>query len=435
MRISSSTDRCQQCIFRRRFSTLPDGEISMRFLAQPSRVLRRGALPTIGHRRLKVFAALLCLCVLAGTAGAQEPPKGLSKDQVVKLLKEDPPARVQYLVNKYGIAFSLTPDVEKELTQAGATAELLEQIRKLAPKPAEVKAPPPPPPASPPVLVINAKPGQAEVYVDDERRGQTSAAGTLKVSGLAPGSHLVRLTLAGYQNFEINVELTAGETNTIAAKLLPVEPTPPPKPEPTTGAGAASAPLVKAPSDPNNPLTPHEPGIYSLEERGNTHLLVQLEQAPAAGRSASMGRGGMFGAGFGGGGVKWKSMIYGSKARIRLPGGRLVFYFYFPPPDASASGYSETALRPSSTPNGFILVHLESKKNERQIPAKGSVTATVEAKDLVPFDYEKLAAGIYKVQLKNDLGPGEYGFLFGGVLQAMGDVSLFDFGIDSAKKQ
>jgi hypothetical protein len=142
----------------------------------------------------------------------------------------------------------------------------------------------------------------------------------------------------------------------------------------------------------------------------------------------------MFGAGFGGG-VKWKSMIYGSKARIRLPSGRLVFYFYFPPPDASASGYSETAFRPSSTPNGFILVHLESKKNERQIPAKGSVTATVEAKDLVPFDYEKLAAGIYKVQLKNDLGPGEYGFLFGGVLQAMGDVSLFDFGIDNAKKQ
>jgi PEGA domain-containing protein len=395
---------------------------------------RRTVQPISGHWGFTLFAALLCLCALARSARAQEPPKGLSEDQVVKLLKEDPPARVQYLVNKYGVAFSLTPDAEKDLTRAGATPELLDLVRKLAPKPAEVKAPPPPPPASPPVLVINAKPGQAEVYVDDERRGQTSAAGTLKVSGLAQGSHLVRLTLAGYQSFEINVELTAGETNTIAAKLLPVEAPPPPKQEPTTGAGATPAPIVKAPSDPNNPLTPHEPGIYSLEEKGNTHLLVPLEQAPAAGRSASMGRGGMFGAGFGGG-VKWKSMIYGSKARIRLPSGRLVFYFYFPPPDASASGYSETAFRPSSTPNGFILVHLESKKNERQIPAKGSVTATVEAKDLVPFDYEKLAAGIYKVQLKNDLGPGEYGFLFGGVLQAMGDVSLFDFGIDNAKKQ
>lgn len=408
----------------------------MGFLVQRCCLL--GAQPISAHWRLTFLAALLCLCALSGTGGAQEAPKGLAKDQIVKLLKEDPPARVQYLVNKYGIAFSLTPDAEKDLTQAGATPELMELVRKLAPppKPAEVKAPPPPP-ASPPVLVITAKPGQAEVYVDDERRGQTSAGGILKVSGLAPGSHLVRLTLTGYQSFEMKVELTAGETSTVAAKLLPVEPPPaPPKQEPTAGASATPAPGVKVPTDSSNPLTPHEPGIYCFEEAGNTHRFVQLEQAPAAGRSASMSRGRMLGAGFGGfgGGIKWKSMIYGGKARLRLPGGRLVFYFYFAPPDASASGYSETAFRPSTTPNGFILVHLESKKNERQIPAKGSVTATVDAKNLVPFDYEKVAADIYKVQLKNDLGPGEYGFLFGGVLQAMGDVSLFDFGVDSAKK-
>lgn len=406
----------------------------MCFLVQRPRLPRRGARLISGHRRFifaALFAVLLSLCAISGIAGAQQAPTGLSKDQVVKLLKEDPPARVQYLVNKYGIGFSLTPDIEKELTQAGATAELLEQVRKLAPaKPAEPKALPPPP-AAPPVLVINAKPGQAEVYVDDERRGQTSAAGTLKVSGLAPGSHLVRLTLTGYQSFEINVELTAGETNTLAAKLLPVEALPAPKPEPTA---AIPAPEVKAPSDPNNPLTAREPGIYCLEQNGNTQQLIALEQAPAAGRSASSGRGGgMFG-GFGGGGMKWKSMIYGSKARLRLPSGRLVFYFYFAPPDANASGYSVSAFRPSTTPNGFILVHLESKKNERQIPAKGSVTATVEPKDVIPFDYEKVAANIYKAQLKNDLGPGEYGFLFGGVLQAMGDVSLFDFGIDGGKK-
>ena len=405
----------------------------MDLLGERCRLRRVDVDPPLRGQRLICFAALLCLFGLAVSAGGQEAPRGLSKDQVIKLLKEDPAARVQYLVNKYGIGFSLTPEIENELTQAGATPELLDLVRKLAPaKPVEVKAPPPPP-ASPPVLVINAKPGQAEVYVDDERRGQTSAAGTLKVSGLAAGPHLVRLTFPGYQSFEINVELTAGETNTVAAKLLPVEQTPPPqKQEPTA---AAAAPEVKAPSDPSNPLTRHEPGIYCFEQKGNTQELVQLEQAPAAGRSASSGRGGgIFGAGFGGGGIKWKSMIYGSKARLRLPGGRLVFYFYFAHPDATASGYSETAFRPSTTPNGFILVHLESKKNERQIPAKGSVTATVEAKELIPFDYEKVAPDTYKVQLKNDLGPGEYGFLFGGVLQAMGDVSLFDFGVDGGKK-
>ena len=94
---------------------------------------------------------------------------------------------------------------------------------------------------------------------------------------------------------------------------------------------------------------------------------------------------------------------------------------------------SDPIFRPSSSPNSFLLVQMDSKKNEREIPAKGSVTATVQPKDLIPFDHEKVATGIYKVQLKSDLGPGEYGFLFGGVLQAMGEVWLYDFGIDGGK--
>ena len=108
----------------------------MCFLVQRPRLLRRVARLISGHRRFilsALFTALLSLCAISGIAVAQEAPKGLSKDQVVKLLKEDPPARVQYLVNKYGIGFSLTLDIEKELIQAGATAELLEQVRKLAP--------------------------------------------------------------------------------------------------------------------------------------------------------------------------------------------------------------------------------------------------------------------------------------------------------------
>jgi hypothetical protein len=331
----------------------------------------------------------------------------------------------------------LTPDTERELTQAGATLELVNLVRKLAPpppKPVEVKAPPPPPS---PALVISAKPGEAEVYVDDERRGQTSRTGTLKITGLAPGSHTLRLALAGYQSFEVNVELTAGETNTVVATLLPVEPPAPPKKEPTA-AKSAPAPEAKVLGDPDNPLTPHPPGIYYVKQTGVTHTLVELEQAPYAGRSGNVGRSrglGGFGA-MGGGGIKWKSLIYGSKARMRLPAGRPVFYFYFPGADPNAAGYtaSDSAFRPSSSPNTFVLVRLDSKKNDREIPTKGNVTATVQPKDLVAFDYEKVAAGIYKVQLKSDLGAGEYGFLYGGVLEALGEAWLFDFGIDSPKK-
>jgi hypothetical protein len=365
----------------------------------------------------------------------------LSKDQVIKLLKEDPAARVQYLVQKYGIAFSLTAEVEQELRQAKATPELLDLVRRLAPspprKPPEVKTPlPPPSPAPAPALVINAKPGEAEVYVDDERRGQTSRSGTLRVSGLTPGSHAVRLSLAGHQSFEVNVELTAGETNTVVATLLPVESSPTtPKREPSE-AKAAPAPEAKAPSDPNNPLSPHPPGIYYDEQKGATHSLVELEQAPYAGRSASASKARAFGGFGGGGGVKWKSMIFGSKARIRIPAGRPIFYFYFPAPDAATAGYgaSDSALRSSSSPNVFVLVHLDSKKNDREIPTKGNVSATVQPKDVIPFDYEKVAAGIYKVQVKDDLGAAEYGFLYGGVLEAMSGAWLYDFGVDGAKK-
>ncbi|HET7439754.1 MAG TPA: PEGA domain-containing protein [Terriglobales bacterium] len=359
---------------------------------------------------------------------------------MLKLLREDPQPRVKYLIEKYGIAFSVSPDVEKELTEAGAGPEILEVVRRLAPKPQEAK---PAPTVAAPVLVINAKPGQAEVYLDDERRGQTSSGGTLKVAGLVPGTHKLRLSLAGYQSFEVNVEMVAGEINTVVANLQPLELPPPPReappvsPAPAASSANAKAPAAvepKRPTDPNNPLSLHDPGIYYFDQRSSAAQLLQLEEAPSAGRSARKSRGGGFGAfgGFGAG-IKWKSMIYGSKARLRIAAGQPLFYFYFPTAETpTALAFSEV-FRPSSSPNSFVLVRLESKKNERQIPAKGAMNATVEPKDLVAFDYEKLATGIFRVHLKNELGPGEYGFLYGGVLDMMSEPSIFDFGVDGGK--
>ena len=72
----------------------------MRSLVQQPCLLPRHTQTITGRGRVALFSVLLCLCALAGAAAAQEPPKGLSKDQVIKLLKEDPPARVQYLVNR-----------------------------------------------------------------------------------------------------------------------------------------------------------------------------------------------------------------------------------------------------------------------------------------------------------------------------------------------
>ena len=377
--------------------------------------------------------SVLLLCLVAAPLYSQDAqPKALSKDQVVRLLKEDPAPRVEYLVNKYGVAFYFTPDIENELRDAGASSDLLELIRKLAPqKPVEVKPPPP----APPTLLVNAKPGEAEVYVDDERRGQTGTDGALKLGDLAAGPHKLRVSLTGFRSFEVNVELTAGQTNTVVAELQPIPPPAPAKVEAPPKEEAKPAATEEKPrGDPDDPLTPHAPGIYFFEQEANAHHLLELEEAPPAGRSMQSGRGGL-GAFAGVSRVKWKSLLYGGKAHLRVPPGRPLFYFYFPTVEADSStfGLSNDAFRHTSTPNGFVLVHLRSEKNTREIPAKGSTTATVEEKDTTPFDYEKIAAGVYKVTLKSDLAPGEFGFLYGGVLQMMSQTWLFDFGIDKTK--
>src|ERR1700722_578669 len=89
MRTNSSTDGACTVHFSARGSGPLDGEISMCFLIERSRRLRRGAQAMIRRRCLTLFVALFCVCALARTAGAQEPLKGLSKDQVIRLLKED----------------------------------------------------------------------------------------------------------------------------------------------------------------------------------------------------------------------------------------------------------------------------------------------------------------------------------------------------------
>jgi hypothetical protein len=391
----------------------------------------RGRWPHCARAAACVLAAVVVLFAVRVVV-AQEPAKGLSKEQLIKLLREDPAPRVEYLVNKYGVAFYFTPEIETELRDAGATPDLVDLVRKLAPpKPAEVKPPPPPPPT----LVIHAKPGESEVYVDDERRGQTSSDGALKLSDLIPGTHKLRVSLAGYHSFELSVDLAAGQTNTVVAELQPVAPPPTPKEDVSARETKATPVDQKPPGNPDDPMTPHAPGIYYFELAANAHHMVELEEAPPAGRAPHSGGRSALGAFGGFGGPKWKSMVFGSKAHLRVAAGQPVFYFYFPTveSDTSTFGLSNDAFRHTSTPNGFVLVRLKSSKDAREIPAKGSVTATVDEKETVAFDYEKSATGIFKVQLKSDLGPGEYGFLYGGMLGVTSQTWLFDFGVDKTQ--
>ena len=397
--------------------------------AKTSERVRLGAC-RVGLLSAKITLVLLAAIVGVTAVGQSGPGTGLSKEQILKLLEQDPIPRVQYLVNKYGISFALTPAIEAEFTQAGATPDLIETLRKLSPAQ--------PKPVTPPAteVMIHAQPGDTEVYIDDERKGITSAEGILKLSNVAPGTHKLRISRPGYHNFEMAVEVYEGKANTIVGTLQPVEAPPPgPKPGATEAdkSKAAASPEAspaekKPPANPNDPLAPHEAGIYLVDQAGGAHMTM-LEAAPYSAAVPTMGRGGAFGGGFGT--MKWKSVIYGNKAHIRLTEKRPTFYFYFAT-SGNPSGATYT-FQNASSPNEFVLAKLESKKNQRNIPGSGGSSSAVPAKDLVEFAYEKVGTGIYKVQTKVDLAPGEYGFLYGGVLSAMGGSGLFDFGVNGSK--
>ena len=385
------------------------------------------------------------LLLLATIAPAQDKGQSLSKEKVVKLLRQgESAARVQYLVGKFGVNFPVTSDIEQELTRAGANQELLDLLHRIAPPPPVEAKPVPPPPPPPPVLIINAKPGDSEVYVDDERHGQTSSEGTLKVNGLAPGPHKVRISLAGYKSFEVTIELTAGQTHTVAAMLAPV--TPPPTE--TSGTLEENAPPADAtpavtekrpPPDPNDPTAAHEPGIYYFQGSGNARKLVRLEPVPTsspqmkASRSAAM-----IGLGVSGK-PHWKSTILGGRSLLRIPERRPVFYFYFKATGQDVTG-SNIVFQTAASPTEFILAHLESKKNEREIPNDGGAYlgsgTNIRSKNAIIFGSERLASGIYKVQPQTDISAGEYGFMYGGSLPGMflsTNTWLFDFGVDKTK--
>ncbi len=75
----------------------------------------------------------------------------------------------------------------------------------------------------PPTLVIEEAPPGAQIFVDDQLIASTGLDGQSKISKLSPGQHRLRLTVNGYQDYEKRIDLLAGQTSTVAARLEPLE--------------------------------------------------------------------------------------------------------------------------------------------------------------------------------------------------------------------
>ena len=130
------------------------------------------------------------------------------------------------------------PGAKFEWQNARDWQEIVSAVREFESVAARLRPPPPPEPSKPQTasLQIEAHPGGAEFYIDDEFRGTTSGEGRIKVSDLPPGEHRLRLSKKDYEEWNRTLTLEAGESRTIEVQLAAAKPPepPPPKPADTT---------------------------------------------------------------------------------------------------------------------------------------------------------------------------------------------------------
>jgi hypothetical protein len=187
---------------------------------------------------------------------------------------------------------------------------------------------------------------------------------------------------------------------------------------------AMNVTATKLSADPNNPQSPHDAGIYSYD--GKT--MVQLEPTVYSGTKT----GGLFKSAmtYGIASAKMKASIRNSHADIRVPA-HVEFYFYF---EQASSGLSNSTgiaayFTGATSPNEFVLLRMDSKKNDREVVLASfgayRMSTGTQAKDSVDFTTAKIMPGIYKVSV--GLDSGEYCFYYGTTTN---QHKLFDFGVN-----
>jgi hypothetical protein len=221
----------------------------------------------------------------------------------------------------------------------------------------------------------------------------------------------------------------------IVAKAAEATQPPPPIP-PLPPMPATATPVI---SNPDDPASFHEAGIYMYSDKALTgSKMTELE--PSA---YSQGKtGGMFATAvtYGIAKAKTKAVLRGAHANARVTDPQTAFYFYF---EQQSAGLSEASspFGGTSTPNEYTLLKFDVKNDAREtvigkFNAYGASGGTDE-KAVVPFSYVKLRPGVYKVTLNASLQPGEYGFISASGVVVAGPYAagtansrVFDFGMN-----
>jgi WD40 repeat protein len=134
-----------------------------------------------------------------------------------------------------------------------------------------------------PAIVIEGTPPGTQIFLDDHWVASTNQAGQAGVSALAAGQHRVRLSVNGYRDYDQEVNVQAGKTSTINAKLDPLElPTlsEPAKPPVLSVTNAIPAPVI---------LTRPHPPDFVLDRTLKAHngWVTAVAFSPDGGRLVS----------------------------------------------------------------------------------------------------------------------------------------------------
>jgi hypothetical protein len=70
-------------------------------------------------------------------------------------------------------------------------------------------------------IIVTSSPSGASVYIDNSYKGITQSANPLDLTGIMPGTHVVRLVLDNYQDFTTTVAVQAGRTARVDAVMVP----------------------------------------------------------------------------------------------------------------------------------------------------------------------------------------------------------------------
>lgn len=208
---------------------------------------------------------------------------------------------------------------------------------------------------------------------------------------------------------------------------------------PTTPVSAAAAYSADSP----DPMVPHPSGVYMLQPEPAPGRMDRINPTT----SNQTKTGGFLGYALTGGiaSMSFKAVIPNRSARVFTATTNPVFFFYFDQTNTnlSSGGGFNAMFGPGAaitSPSEFSLVRFESKENRRETKVGkfniGGAKSGVMDKDRIPFEYDQVTPGVFRVRPSNDLIPGEYGFLYsvsgGGVgMSGAGGMMarIFDFSI------